>query len=169
MVKAQMKIQQMAFMIIAVFIFFVMVGLFFLNYHVRTISYSYNEIQEQKAVSSLSAIANMPELNCEDSKENCIDLDKLKVISQFSQNYTSLWPVYSISVYRVAAEGDEIIFGNEVRCPATGCNVYHILESEETTSTYSKFVNICSKQRRQDNRIYDQCEIGKLVVGIKEI
>jgi len=55
--QAQFKIQQMAFMIIAVFIFFTLVGLGVVGYYITSIKSDYGRVQEQVAVDSLEIIA----------------------------------------------------------------------------------------------------------------
>ena len=59
MVKtAQMKIQQMAFMILAVFFFFVLVGLFFLGLEFRDIKKNSEQLKNEQAISSLNNFRN---------------------------------------------------------------------------------------------------------------
>ena len=158
--KGQMKIQQMAFMIVAVFFFFILVGLFFVSYHYKTLKGSYAELQGQQAVSSLQVIADMPEMNCDGRTSNCLDKDKLLVMSGSPERYADLWPVASVEVYQVYPS-----FNEKIRCPSANCNYYPVFNSSQTNiKTYSTFVSICEDVSRN----YEKCEIGKLVVGVKD-
>jgi len=158
--KAQMKIQQMAFMIVAVFFFFILVGIFFIRINSGGIGKSLNELQKEEALSSLKVIANMPEFSCNNRKSLCLDEDKLRVMSgNFSRAYDDFWPVASIEINKVYPK-----FNEEIDCPQFNCNHYQIFDngqkSKETVSTY---VSIC----REVGKANMECEIGKLSVGAK--
>lgn len=161
--KAQMEIQQMAFMIIAVFIFFALVGMFFLRIQVGGIKSSAAQLQKEQAISSLQVIADMPELNFDSTETMTIDEDKLRVMSgEFGQYYDLFWPVASVEVYKIYPAFDEVI-----KCPAPNCNYYDLYNNNQSdTRMFSGFVSICSKQK-EFNSVYDRCEVGKLVVGVK--
>ena len=165
MVKArgQMKIQQMAFMIMAVFFFFVLVGLFILQIQFKDVKSSAEQLQKEQAISSLSVIADMPELNYDSSESMTIDEDKLKIMSgSFGEDYDLFWPVASVEVYKVYPAFDEV-----KRCPGAECNYYEVYDNGQTNvKTFSTYVSICKKMK-ESGSIYDKCEIGKLVVGVK--
>ena len=157
--KAQFKIQQMAFMIIAVFFFFVLVGLFFLNWQFGGVKQSYAELQKEQAISSLVVITDMPELNCDSRKSLCLDMDKLDVMSAAGAEWEEMWPVKSVKVYKVYPKFESI-----VECPGLDCNYYEIYDSGQTNvKEYATYVSMCKKI----SHIYDKCEISKLVVGVK--
>ena len=158
--KAQFQIQQMAFLILAVFFFFILVGLFFMSFQYGNIKSSAASLQKQQAIASLATIANMPELNCDSRTEFCIDLDKLKVMSNNSA-YSDLWPVASVNA--------QVIYPSStlVKCPFTACNYYEIYNSnQKNVKEYSLYVSICEK-KREEQYTYDDCKIGKLIVGVK--
>jgi hypothetical protein len=159
----QMKIQQMAFMIVAVFFFFMLVGLFFINWQFKDVRGSFEELQKEQAISALSVIADMPELNCEDRVDLCLDEDKLKVMSgNFSNAYLDLWPVASVKVYKVYPA-----FSEQVECPALNCNYYDIFDNGQTNlKEYSTYVSICNRVK-ETGYVYDKCGVGKLVAGVK--
>lgn len=161
--KADMQIQQMAFMIVAVFIFFGLVGVFFVNIQVKKIGGDAATLQRDQAISSLEVIADMPEFSFSRTESMTLDEDKLKIMSgSFGEDYELFWPVASIEVYKIYPSSSEVI-----DCPAPNCNHYEIYDNGQTnTKTYSSFVSIC-KEERESGSVYDRCEIGKLVVGMK--
>ncbi len=163
-VRGQMKIQQMAVMIVAVFFFFVLVGLFFLGIVFKDVKGSAGDLQKEQAISSLKVIADMPELNYDSSWSMCVDEDKLRVMSgNFGRTYDLFWPVASVEVYRVYPKFDEV-----KKCPGVGCNYYEVFNNgQRDLKTYSSYVSICRKVR-ESGSTYDDCEIGKLVVGVKQ-
>jgi len=163
MKKGQMKIMQMAFMIVAVFFFFVLVGLFFLRVQYNDVSTSAAQLQKDQAISSLKVIADMPELNFDSSEPLTLDGDKLRIMSGgFGDEYDSFLPVASLEVYKVYPKFDEVN-----QCPGLDCNYYKLYDNGQTnTKTYSTYVSICSKVN-EEFTYYDKCEIGKVVVGVK--
>ena len=163
MVKAQMKIMQMAFMIVAVFFFFVLVGLFFIGIQFKDVAGSAEQLQRDQAISSLRVIADMPELNYDSSDAVTLDEDKLKVMSGgFGSSYGEFWPVASVAAYKLWPVASEL-----KECPGVGCNYYKIYDNgQSNVRTYSTYVSICKKVK-EDGFIYDRCEVGKLEVGMK--
>lgn len=160
MKKAQMRIQQMAFMIIAVFFFFVLVGLFFIGWSYKDIKSNYEELQKEQALSSLKVISNMGELNCEENTELCLDEDKLVVMSR--KDYSDIWPVASIRVYQLYPK-----INKTVLCPAPNCNYYQVYDSKQKNlKEFSTYVSICRRDT-QNSYQYEKCNIGKLIVGVK--
>ena len=106
--KAQYKIQQMAFMILAIFFFFILVGLFFVGYQYAGMKKSFSYLQEEKALSALKVIADSTEFNCKESEDWCIDKDKLIAFSENSEMYQNYFSVASIEllfVYPKRGEG----------------------------------------------------------------
>lgn len=159
--KGQMKIQQMAFMLVAVFLFFALVGLFFFGWQYSELKKSYAESQKEQAITSLKVIAGMAELNCDDSRELCLDEDKIQALSE-SKTYDKIWPVASIKVIKVYPAPEKTI-----KCPAPNCSYYNVYDSgQKNVEGFSTFVNICKKIKDEAGR-YEKCEIGKLILGQK--
>jgi len=159
-----MKIMQMAFMIVAVLFFFVLVGLFFLTIQFKDVKSSATQLQQEQAISSLSVISDMPELNYDSSESFTLDEDKLRVMSgNFSGIYDDFWPVASVSVYKLWPASTEL-----KECPGgPDCNYYNIYDSgQKNKRTYSTYVSICKKVK-ESGFVYDKCSIGKLEVGVK--
>jgi hypothetical protein len=158
--SGQMKIQQMAFMILAVFFFFILVGLFFLALEFRDVSKNSGELAKEQAISAIKVISDSEEFNCNSRETLCIDEDKLYAMSTL--NYNSFWPVSSIKVYKIYPAFNEV-----KKCPGTDCNYYEVFNNNQSKiNEYSTFVSICKKVREFEY-VYDKCEIGKLVVGVK--
>ena len=62
--KAQMKIQQTAFMLLAITIFFVLVGLFVLMFKMGSMQDTAEILERDNAMSLVSKLANSPEFAC---------------------------------------------------------------------------------------------------------
>jgi hypothetical protein len=164
--KGQWKIQQMAFMIVAVFFFFILVGLAFLGFQGGKIKSDFEDLQKEKTISSISIVANMPELNCAGGKDLCLDEDKLLIMSS-KTNYAEFWPVSSIEVRKILNGEEEVLCrsGNQ-----ESCNYYNVYDSSDSFNSefkkFSTYVSVCKKMQ-EFSSVYDKCEIGKLIVGVK--
>jgi hypothetical protein len=158
-----MKIMQMSFMIIGVFFFFVLVGLFFLAIAFKDIKSGAGELAREQAISSLEIIAAMPELSYDARDSMAVDEDKLRILaSGFGANYENFWPIASIEVYRVYPAFDKI-----VKCPSVDCNYYNLYDSgQKDIEKFSSYVSICRRVKELGST-FDRCEIGKIVVGVK--
>ena len=157
-----MEIQQMAFMILAVFLFFILVGLFFLGIQFRDIKKNVAQLQTEQAISSLKVIADMPELSYNSRESLSLDEDKLTIMSgTLGSHYSEFWPVASVKVYKIYPKFNEL-----VKCPALDCNYFEVYDNgQESVKTYSTYVSVC-KKIKETGYVYDRCEVGKLVVGV---
>jgi hypothetical protein len=164
---AQFKIQQMAFMLIAVFIFFTLVALFFLQVSLGGLKFSAQEFEREQVLSVLSTLSEIPELSCYDGSVDCLDVDKLLVLRGTSEYYKHFWPIASIRVHKVGSN----VSSNEVICkgPRTpaNCTYFDVYDSGQTSvSEYATYVAICTTSQRS-GRSYRDCEMGKILVGMK--
>jgi hypothetical protein len=162
--EGQFKIQQMAFMLIFVFIFFSLVGLFFFQISMGNLRSSAQELHIEQTISILNSVTELPELSCSDSSSGCVDEDKLYVLSSedYSRLYGFFWPVAYIRVYKV--DSDFLTLG-EIRCPGLNCNYYDVYSSnQQAVQTFATYVSICKKTRKE-GYVFNECEMGKLEVG----
>lgn len=160
--KADMRIQQMAFMILFVFVFFSVAGLFFLSIQMRDVRQNAADLQKEATIASISTIANMPELNCDSSRSLCVDEDKLYVFSAHTEEYKDFWPVASIKVRKVFPKQNE-----QIACPNINCTYYEIYDSKQkNVQSYGTFVTIC-KQTNIEGYPQEDCGIARLEVGMK--
>ena len=162
--KAQLKIQQMAFMIMAVTLLFVFVGLFVLSTQFSNIKNSASSLNEQNAMLLVTKLANSPEFSCGEAfggtKINCIDLDKVMALKKNIAKYNGFWGVDDIEVRKLypLSKDNECTEGNY-----PNCNIIKI-RSGNISSEFSNFVSLCRKESQNGN-IINKCEIGKLVIS----
>lgn len=164
--KAQMKIQQTAFVLIAVTLFFVLVGMFFLNIKLDQMEESASALKEKEAITLVSRLSNSPEFSCGSSfegevKGTCIDFDKVMALKKNMDEYREMWDVDGIEIrkiYPVEEEGEIIPCTNETY---PECNKLTLIESGRTGK--ESYVSLC---RKADLGYYtkNKCEIGKVIV-----
>lgn len=172
--KAQLKIQQTAFMLIALTIFFALVGLFFVAIMLSGMKDSAESLNEKNAMLLVSKLANSPEFSCGDSfgtsKTNCVDFDKIMALKQNIDIYEGFWKdIDSIEVRKIYPSTQNS--QNPVKCDIGNypdCDVIRI-KNEEVSGTYSdNFVSLCWQENNGD-RFYEECVIGKLMVSYETI
>ena len=163
--KAQVKIQQMAFMLLAITLFFVLVAMLVLVFKSSSIKESATVLNEKNALLLSTKIANSPEFSCGESFDqpmtNCVDGDKVMMLKELSGRYDGFWgrvPNIKIeTVYPVK---------NKIECTKgsyPNCNVIDLYQKDE--GFYQpNFVSLCKKVRTAEGTI-NKCELAKIYVG----
>ena len=166
--KAQMKIQQMAFMLMAVTLFFVLVGMFVLVIFVSQIQESAETLDERNALLLVTRLANSPEFSCGESfgtgNLNCVDGDKMIVLKDRGSNYDDFWGVENIQVRKIYPSLAQDVECNSGNYPE--CNIIKIREGQ-ISSEFSNFVSLCRKENVNGEAV-DKCEIALLMVSYQE-
>ena len=165
MKKGQLKIQQMAFMLIAVTLLFAFVGLFIISIKTSGLRERANILEEENAMLLVGKLANTPEFSCGElysGKSNCIDADKVMVLKDIEE-YENFWGVNEIRINRIYP-----VLEGEIKCTEDNypnCNVIEIYSDDSENRNYkSNFVSLCRIEQMED-KIYDKCEIAKLLVS----
>jgi len=163
--KAQLKIQEMAFFIVAIILFFVLVGLFVLSIVYSNLYKSATETAEQRTLSSITNLADSAEFSC--GKSNCVDADKLIALMQ-NKKYENFWPFSSLRVRRMQAFNkteEEMIKCTRANYP--DCDMFVVYDKKVANErTISSYVALCRKES-ENNFVYDKCEIAEFIAGTK--
>lgn len=163
--KAQMKIQQMAFMLVAVLVFFVMVGLFLLKIRLGGLEETGSELEQENAILLASKLANSPEFACGEAfgskRSNCVDFDKVMFLKNNIDKYAEFWGVNNIELkitYSVGGYRRDCTMENYPHCDRIV-----LVEGPITGYDVSTFVTVCRKETLGEN-VQDVCNLGKLFV-----
>ena len=165
--KAQMKIQQMAFVLIAITLFFVLVGMLVLAFRFAGLKESSTELQEENAEALVIKLANSPEFSCWNAYDYgtavCIDGDKLMALASNAEKYKGFWSVDNIEVRKIYPDkGNTICTGSNY----PDCGIITINNGFIQGVYVSNFVVLCRKQS-VSGETYDKCELAKLLVSYK--
>ena len=167
--KSQLKIQQMAFMIVAVFIFFVLAGIFFVSVSMQGIKRDVTSLEREKAITTVANLVDTAEFTC--GKSLCLDADKLIVLSSGMQDvFGSLWPVAEIKVRKlyplISAQDSEDVECTGLTYPE--CNVFNVYKNDEvkTAGAVSSFVALCRKDNKE-GFAYDKCELAQINIAYR--
>lgn len=162
--KSQLRIQEMAFMLVAVILFFVLVGLFAFSIFYYNLQKSARQIGEQRTLTSITNLADSPEFSCGKSKVNCVDFDKAMALMG-NKNYENFWPFSSLEIVKLSAF-------NKNEKDMKKCNLENYPDCERLViydkksleeSTIASFIALCRNEFENNN--YQRCEIAKLVAG----
>ena len=161
--RSQMKIQQTAFMLIAVTLFFVLAGVFVLSFKLSDLKKEAASLGEENALLLASRLANSPEFSCGNAfgttRTNCIDLDKVMALKD-KKEYENFWKDSNIEIRKIYPN-------NQVECSMINypdCGIIKVAVETSTGTSVGNFASLCRKELVNGESI-DKCEIGKMLVS----
>lgn len=161
--RGQVQMQQTAFLLIALTILFVLVGLFVLSFSLSGLKESKANLEEENALLLVSKLANSPELSCEESfgkrMSSCVDFDKAFALKKYSKDYSKFWGINNIEILRI--QENISIECTEKNYP--DCGILRVFVGNSTGTDKSNFITLCRKENFHGTS-YDKCEVAKLVV-----
>ena len=148
--KAQLKIQQMAFVLVALMIFFGLIAVIYFSIWSSGIKKSAAQRQDEEALQIALSLASSPEFAFTSSSDcsSCVDFEK--IISLNKEVYKNLWNLDYLEIERVYP----------VPLPGEINNITIIPRKTNLGSTSSVFVSLV----RRENGNY-KYEIGKIIVS----
>lgn len=167
--RGQMKIQQMAFMLIAVMVFFALVGLLVVTIGFSGLKEKATALQEKNAMLLASKLANSPEFSCRQN-ENCIDFDKVFIlkdnIDKYKTGNKNFWRVSGIEIIKIFPENSGFTECNSQNYP--NCDKITLIPGIGTSP--GNFVSLCRKEFDSESyTTYDKCELGKILIKYEKI
>ena len=164
----QMKVQQTAFMLVALTIFFILVGLFALTFYFSGLRESKQLLDEKEAFLLVSNLANAPELSCGNAfggtKSDCVDFDKAMVLKTRETIYSKFFGVSGIEIQKLYPDDDFEVECTNATYPECG-NLVIFETAEEIGIDKSAFVALCRKEK-SGTTFYNKCELAKLIVRV---
>ncbi len=167
--KAQLKIQQMAFMLMAITLFFVLAGMFVLVFRFSGLKESATLLEEKNAMLLVTKLANSPEFSCGEAfgsnRINCIDADKVMMLKENAAKYVGFWGVAEIQIRKIYPNEGDIIC---TTANYENCGVIEVFSKEiNSLPPVSNFVSLCKKDSYNEE-IYDKCELARLMVSSED-
>jgi len=162
----QMKIQQTTFMLLAVTLFFAMVGLAFVGFKISGLKNEATDVKQLNAQLLVTKLANSPEFSCGNSygtsKINCVDAEKVMALKQNQEDYKGFWGVSNIEIRKIYPKMNGNVECTSVNYP--NCNIIRIYPGNVVGTYESNFVSLCRKDSSNGN-FYNKCEMAKLLVS----
>ncbi|MCL5018374.1 MAG: hypothetical protein M1416_01250 [Candidatus Pacearchaeota archaeon] len=164
--QGQVKIQQMMFMLIAVTLLFILVGVFFLAIRLSTLQQTATSLEEKGAMLLVSKLANSPEFSCENAfgpKTSCVDFYKVMTLKEMDE-YANFWGVAKIEIRKIFPAQDEICTSQNY----PDCGIISVLDRNiNSLPPASNFVSLCRKEV-SERIIYNKCELALLMVSSED-
>lgn len=137
--RGQMKIQQMAFMLVMIIIFFLLAGLVFFVFYFSSLQGSAETLREKEAREVVKSITGTPELAFTSSRDctQCIDLDKALILKTMiaSGAYTNFWEIDYLVIEKIDGEPEKEC--TPVNYPE--CNKVTLIENDQYGLATSSF------------------------------
>jgi hypothetical protein len=149
--KAQMKIQQMAFMLVTLMVFFSLVALIYFSISLSGLKKDVASLQDDEAKELARKMAGTPELGFTATSDcsSCIDYDKAKEIANEFKNpdlhdkYQNLWNIDYLEIECVSSQG-------------SGCSSLIVIGDDDTDkSTKTTFITLARWDGSINNYRYD--------------
>jgi hypothetical protein len=163
--NAQLKIQETAFMLIALILFFVLVILFVMSIVYKNLYQKANDLAQERTLSAITNLAGTSEFICPGSKTNCVDEDKVMALKD-KKSYNEFWAFSSLYIIKSSGfskdekEFKECNLGNY-----PDCDIIRIYDKGIKSETLiSSFVALCRREY-ENNYPYEKCDIAKLIAG----
>jgi type II secretory pathway pseudopilin PulG len=161
--SGQIKIQQMAFMLVALVIFFAMVGLIYVSLSLGGLKQSAQGFQDEEAKQIAQKIASSPELAFSSASDcsSCIDMEKALMLKNLT-SYESFWNLEYLMI--------EKVYPNTT---STECTLYNfpdcgkitVIDSDRIAST-TAFVTLARWDQSANRYKY---ELGKIHTSAKKV
>jgi hypothetical protein len=166
--KSQIRIQEMAFMLVGIVMFFTFVALFGFSVYFNMLKTDAQHIAEEKTLSAIKNLAGSPEFYCSTSKTNCIDSDKAMALSN-NLNYEKFYSFSRLEIIKSSAfkkDSKDVVKCTMANYP--DCEDIVIYDKNVAyEKAVSSYVALCRLEKENDAN-YQKCEIAKLVAATVE-
>jgi hypothetical protein len=162
--RAQFKIQQMVFVIIASAILFAIVSIFFISWRLSGIREGVNDQREQEVLERVRQMSGTPEFafTANEDCAACVDMDKLFLLKNRTA-YIGFWQEFGLlKITRVYPTYD---FNECTSQTYPSCNVITLVDGGGYTA-HESFVTLCHFDAVISTH---RCELGKVILGFKEV
>ena len=127
--KAQIKIQEMAFVLLAIVLLAIIAFVFFMRFQSGNIANAAEEAKQKTAISMLDKVASLEELSCSQG-EICIDEDKAAISK--TKNLGDLFQgIKKVEVKKLYPSEESIV----------------IYQSGQGNQSYSTFISLCKQEK----------------------
>ena len=164
--KGQMKIQQMAFVLVALMIFFAIVSLFYFSIRVQVLREDVETLREEDVIETVRKMSGAPEFAWTSAGDcaSCIDLDKVLMLKNRT-SYNGFWRniafLQIVKIYPSSGEGKECTRENY-----PDCDTITLVDENKNLRGHKAFVALC---RYEEVKKYNKCELGKIVMAFETV
>lgn len=163
--RGQMQIQQMAFVLIAIMMFFALILVIYAAARASSLKSMANDLKSQEASELVRKLVDSPELGWTgDGCSHCVDLDKAFLLKNRAE-YKGFWRMKYLKIEKIYPES------TKVECNGANypdCSTITLVnETANFGIPSSSFVSIC-RWDQQGDLGYTKCEIGKVYASPRD-
>lgn len=164
--RGQLKVQQMAFVLVALIIFFSMVALFFFSVSYSGLQKDAETLREKDVIETVRKMSGTPEFASTSAGDcnSCIDLDKVLMLKE-RESYKGFWKnIALLQVSRVYP-----VYGDEIECTKENypeCGTITLVNENKDFRGHKAFVALC---RYEEVEGYNKCEMGKIIMAFENV
>lgn len=163
--KAQLKIQEMAFVLVAIFVFFGLAALFFLTVNLSGVKEQVQDLNQEQAKQLAFQFANTPEFNWYDDKcVSCADSLKALLFKDKRDIYIPYWNIDYLQFEIIYPEkSGECTLQNYPDCKT----ITLVNRTDYYGTPASAYIALCRHERLAAGGSYPKCELGMIHVSVK--
>lgn len=163
--RGQLKIQQMAFVLVAIMIFFTMAALFYFSIRYANLQEDAETLREQEVIETVRKMSGTSEFSwtIEDCS-TCVDFDKILILKE-RNSYKGFWK--NIALLQVARVYPS--YGEGIECTRQNypkCDTITLIEDERGFRGHRAFVALC---RYDESLGINKCELGKIIMAFETV
>lgn len=162
--KGQLKIQEMAFVLVALLIFFAFVALFYFSIRLSDFKEDVALQREAEARALIRKLSAAPEFAWTASAcSACIDLDKSLLLKE-RKSYKEFWNLEYLSLEIISSEKQ----GECTKANYPQCRTITIVNKSSAFGTQvGAFVALCRQEFSEQG--YAKCELGKVYAAGRQL
>ena len=147
----QIKIQEMAFVLIALVVLASLVFVFSIKFQSGRISNEAEILNQKRALSLRDKIAFLPEVKC--AGMSCVDRDKVNALKGVEKAYLKdlFQGLSEVKIVKIYPNDEEVLIYDDGKEDKTG---------------YSSFINLCELKKTGGQSFDYECGLALLVVSI---
>ena len=153
-----MKIQEMAFVLMAIMIFFAMVAMIYISITMNNLKQDAGQLREQEAAEVVRKLSAAPEFTLTSfSKEcsSCIDLDKVMALKD-RKDYQGFWNLDRLVIKKIYPAG----VGECTSINYPNCETITLINKTSNYVSQNAYVSLCHWDPYSGG--YIKCEIGQI-------
>lgn len=163
MKRGQIKIQEMAFVLVGIFIFFALAALFYFGIRYSGLKEDARTLRAEQAKEMVIKIPSSPEFSWGGCL-NCIDMDKALILKE-RKGYQGFWGLDYLQLERVHPNSTNV---ECTRANYPNCNRITVVNKTQNFGTPAwQFVALCRYNNEKGG--YTGCELGKIYAAGKSI
>src|SRR3989344_9674346 len=159
--RGQLKVQEMAFVLIGIFMLFVIAGLFYFSIRFSSLEGDVKDNRADEARALVITITGLPEISWKGCS-SCVDLDKAFVLKN-QKAYNEFWELDYLMIEKIYPESDKLEC-NRQNYP--DCSKITLIDTKEIGTPAWAFVSLC---RYDSDKRGELCSLGRIYASGRAI